>query len=140
MINGKLPAAGEFITALGTTDLPVGLATSSHQHLCELKLGNKPWRKHFHQVICGNHPLLRHGKPAPDIFLLCAQVLGVDPRQCIAFEDSPNGIAAAVAAGMSVIAVNSPYVEREQLNDAILVIDSYHELMPLLQAWQENRA
>jgi len=132
----EMPYAGEFMTALGATDLPVGLATSSHQHLCELKLSNKPWRKHFHQVICGNHPLLRNKKPAPDIFLLCAQTLGVDPQHCIAFEDSPNGIAAAVAAGMSVIAVNSPYVEREQLDDAILVIDSYQELLPLLQAWQ----
>jgi pseudouridine 5'-phosphatase len=115
----EMPDAGAFIDALAQTDLRFGLATSSHQHLCELKLSNKTW-----------------GKPAPDIFLLCAQALGVEPGQCLAFEDSPNGIAAALAAGMSVIAVNSPYVERSQLTDAILVIDRYEELMPLLRDWQ----
>ena len=132
----EMPDAGAFIDALAQTDLRFGLATSSHQHLCELKLSNKTWGKQFHQVICGDHPALKKGKPAPDIFLLCAQALGVEPGQCLAFEDSPNGIAAALAAGMSVIAVNSPYVERSQLTDAILVIDRYEELMPLLRDWQ----
>jgi pseudouridine-5'-monophosphatase len=131
----EMPEAGTFITAVGATTLPLGLATSSHKHLCELKLANKPWRQHFQTIVCGDDPALRHGKPAPDIFLLCAATMGVNPRDCIAFEDSPNGIQAAIAAGMTVIAINSPYVEAEQLNDAVLVIDSYQELLPLLQKW-----
>lgn len=132
----EMPDAGRFITAAGATTIPLGLATSSHQHLCELKLSNKPWRRHFQTIVCGDHPALRQGKPAPDIFLLCAATMGVNPRACIAFEDSPNGIQAATAAGMTVIAISSPYVEAEQLSDAVLVIHSYEELLPLLQQWQ----
>ena len=46
-----------------------------------------------------------HGKPAPDIFLLAARKMGVSPPQCYVFEDSPNGIRAACAAGMKAIMV-----------------------------------
>ena len=46
-----------------------------------------------------------HGKPAPDIFLLAARKMGVPPRGCYVFEDSPNGIRAACAAGMKAVMV-----------------------------------
>lgn len=131
----EITGAGEFITALSQTDLAFGLATSSHQHLCKLKLGDKQWGQYFHQVVCGDHPKLKHGKPDPDIFLLCAEMLSVEPEKCIAFEDSPNGIAAARAAGMLVIAINSPYVTREDLGGAALIIDNYQELQPMLAGW-----
>jgi HAD superfamily hydrolase (TIGR01509 family) len=45
---------------------------------------------------------VKRGKPAPDIFLLAAQINGVDPAKCIVIEDSPTGVAAGVAAGMTV--------------------------------------
>ena len=76
-----------------------------------------------------------NGKPAPDIFLMCARALNVNPSECIAFEDSLNGIESAINAGMQVIAVNSPYVDAADLKQATLVIDRYEELMPLLAAW-----
>ncbi len=46
-------------------------------------------------------------KPAPDPYLLAAKLLGADPAQCVALEDSPNGVASATAAGCQVIAVPS---------------------------------
>lgn len=48
---------------------------------------------------------VRHGKPAPDVFLLAAQRLNVHPGQCLVYEDAPQGIAAALAAGMRVVDV-----------------------------------
>ncbi len=48
---------------------------------------------------------VERGKPAPDLFLLAASRLGVEPAACVVFEDAPLGVAAAVAAGMRVIAV-----------------------------------
>jgi HAD superfamily hydrolase (TIGR01509 family) len=45
------------------------------------------------------------GKPAPDVFLLAAQRLGVDPAACLVYEDSPQGLAGAIAAGMRVVDV-----------------------------------
>jgi HAD superfamily hydrolase (TIGR01509 family) len=47
-------------------------------------------------------------KPAPDLYLLAAERLGAGPEACVALEDSPNGVAAAVAAGMAVVAVPGP--------------------------------
>lgn len=51
----------------------------------------------FDQLCCG--PMVEHGKPEPDIYLFTAQKLGVEPNQCIALEDSPNGIISAYKAG-----------------------------------------
>ena len=48
---------------------------------------------------------MKHGKPAPDIFLLAAVRLGIAPDRCIAFEDAKNGVLSACAAGMAVIGV-----------------------------------
>jgi len=60
----------------------------------------------FEAVVYGDD--MKHGKPAPDIYLETARLLGVPPEQCVAIEDSGNGIRAAKAAGMYCIAVPSP--------------------------------
>ena len=54
-------------------------------------------------VFCG--PQVEHGKPDPDIYLFAAEKLGVEPHQCLAVEDSPNGIKAAYGAGMKTVMV-----------------------------------
>lgn len=53
-----------------------------------------------------------HGKPAPDMFLLAAKLIGVDPRRCLVFEDAEPGIQAALAAGMTVVRVPSRKLSR----------------------------
>jgi len=55
---------------------------------------------------------VEHGKPDPEIYLLVARELGVRPRQCLVIEDSPAGIEAALAAGMEVIAVTTPFTRQ----------------------------
>lgn len=52
---------------------------------------------------------VEHGKPDPEIYLLVARELGVSPRECLVIEDSPTGVKAALAAGMHVIAVSTPF-------------------------------
>jgi beta-phosphoglucomutase-like phosphatase (HAD superfamily) len=81
------------------------------------------------------------GKPAPEPFALAARRLGVDPARCIAFEDSEVGVAAARAAGMTVVATaeaNPPagHPAHQRLDDADAVVPS------LLDAarWLEERA
>jgi HAD superfamily hydrolase (TIGR01509 family) len=66
-------------------------------------------------------------KPAPDLFLLAAERLGVEPAHCLAFEDSPNGVAAARAAGMAVVAVPGPMTAGLDLSAADLVVPSLAE-------------
>lgn len=127
--------AGEFVKKLMEKQVPLGLATSSHKHLCDIKLSNKTWKSAFQSIICGDNAAVKKGKPEPDIFLACAADLGLAAGDCIVFEDSPTGIKAARAAGMRVVAVNSPYVELEDLKDADTVIEGYEEILPMVSRW-----
>ena len=131
----EIPGAGAFVTKLVEKQLPLGLATSSHKHLCDIKPSNKAWKTAFRSIICGDNAAVKKGKPEPDIFLACAADLGLAAGDCIVFEDSPTGIKAARAAGMRVVAVNSPYVELEDLKDADTVIEGYEEILPIVSRW-----
>ena len=70
--------------------------------LTELGLGDC-----FDAIVTG--PEVENGKPAPDIFLLAAQRLGVQPQRCLVFEDSPAGIAAAQRAGCLCVALSTTH-------------------------------
>lgn len=131
----EIEGAGKFVEAVHKKNIQQGIATSSHQHLCELKLAQRNWKNLMSVVICGDNPALKRSKPEPDIFLLCAEKMGVSASECLAFEDSPKGIAAAKAAGMGVIAINSPWVEKSDLNQASLIIDNFHQLESMLASW-----
>ena len=70
----------------------------------------------FDSICCG--PMAKHGKPAPDIYLLAAEKLGLSPKECAAVEDSPNGITSAYRAGMFPIMIpdlSQPDGELEKL-------------------------
>ena len=79
----------------------------------------------FDAVITGDDVTKK--KPEPQIYLVTAERLGVEPARCIVFEDAPAGVAAAKAAGMTCVAVTSS-VDADQLPDADLVVDSLAEL------------
>lgn len=78
--------------------------------------------KFFSAVICGD--MVETGKPAPDIYLTAARELGLHPEECAAFEDSPNGIKAAHAAGCHAIMIPD--------------MTQPDEIKPLLSAVYEN--
>ena len=96
-----LPGIRDFLTWLNAQGVRTAVASSSNT---SSGLANRfDLTKHFGVVIDGNMKLPR--KPAPDTFLLAAKMLGVEPKDCIVFEDSLAGIQAAVNAGMPVVAV-----------------------------------
>ena len=70
------------------------------------------------------------GKPAPDIYLRAARLMGIEPRDCVAYEDSVHGIQAATAAGIYVIGIDRSGQQRLRAAGAAMVIDDfmYHEL------------
>jgi beta-phosphoglucomutase-like phosphatase (HAD superfamily) len=70
-----------------------------------LKAAAHPWLEPIRTRVHGDDPELKAGKPAPDVFLLAAERLGVRPSQCWAFEDSLAGARSAVAAGCQVMVV-----------------------------------
>jgi HAD superfamily hydrolase (TIGR01509 family) len=75
---------------------------------------------------------VEHGKPAPDLFLYAAKRIGVEPAACVVVEDSPFGVEAARAAGMTAFAYAGGVVPAERLQDADVVFDDMRELPRLL--------
>ena len=97
-----MPGAPELVARCQARGLPMALATSSSRSAVELKASPHPWLQLIQVRVHGDDPQLRNGKPAPDVFLLAAERLGVNASECWAFEDSPAGVQAALAAGCTV--------------------------------------
>jgi HAD superfamily hydrolase (TIGR01509 family) len=95
------------IDRLIRSGIAMALATSAPEAnvahtLCELELAEA-----FSVIVRGDE--VPRGKPAPDVFIEAARRLGVDPEDCLVFEDAPMGIAAAHAAGMRVVALTTSF-------------------------------
>ncbi|MGK7865080.1 HAD family hydrolase [Falsiroseomonas sp. E2-1-a4] len=97
------PGVTELLDRLDALRLPRAICTSSaHADVAE-NLALHRLEGRFQAVVAAGD--YAHGKPAPDPFLRAAEVLRVAPRNCLALEDSPNGVRAAAAAGMRTVMV-----------------------------------
>ncbi len=93
----------ELLDLLDLLGLPRAIATSSAHHQVEHHLAGFDLHRRFNAVVAqGDYA---RGKPAPDPYLLAAERLGVAPQDCLALEDSHNGIRSAHAAGMMAVMV-----------------------------------
>jgi HAD superfamily hydrolase (TIGR01509 family) len=97
-----LPGAEQAVRALAAR-WPLGLASSSNREIIDLVLERSGFGDAFRVTVSSEE--VERGKPAPDVYLEAASRLGVDAARCVAVEDSSNGLRAAAAAGMAVIAV-----------------------------------
>jgi HAD superfamily hydrolase (TIGR01509 family) len=79
----------------------VAVASGGRRHIVQRTLGAAGLEGLFHHVVTMDD--VKRGKPAPDLFLLAAERMGVEPRRCIVFEDGILGIEAAQAAGMQAV-------------------------------------
>lgn len=98
-----MPGAHDIIARARLAGLPIGLATSGMRIHVDISLGETALAGLFDSETTGDE--VTRGKPAPDLFLLAADRLGVAPADAVVLEDSPLGIEAAKAAGMQAIAV-----------------------------------
>jgi HAD superfamily hydrolase (TIGR01509 family) len=107
---------------------PLGLASSSPREVIAFVLQRSGLDRLFQAWVSSDD--VACGKPAPDVYLRCCELLGLAPQSCVAVEDSRFGIRAAKAAGMKVIAVrtlNFP-LDGETLDLADTVVDSIDRL------------
>ena len=89
----------------------MALATSAPAENVKLVFAKTKLKKYFDFVIDASG--VTNGKPAPDIFLKAAKKLGVRPKNCVVFEDAPNGVRAARQARMRVVAVTTTYTKKQ---------------------------
>jgi pseudouridine 5'-phosphatase len=124
-----IAGAEAFTRELHRRKIPIAVATSTDAPLFEIKTGrHREWFSIFSSIVCGDHPRILRGKPAPDIFLITAELMGVSPESCVVIEDSPNGLAAAIAAGMRAIGFPDPHMDRARYAGADFVVGSFAEL------------
>ncbi|MDD5147653.1 MAG: HAD family phosphatase [Candidatus Daviesbacteria bacterium] len=121
----SIPNSLKFIDILLENKFVLGLASSAPSRIINLVLETLEIKKKFKEVVCTEE--VEHGKPAPDIFLLAAKKLEIDPQDCIVIEDAPRGIQAAKAAGMKCIAITTTH-PRGELIGADKIIDSFDEI------------
>jgi HAD superfamily hydrolase (TIGR01509 family) len=107
--------------------IPLALASSSYSDVIEIILQKTGLKNCFEVVV--DSEMAGSSKPEPDIFLLTAKKLKVEPENCLVIEDSKNGIAAAKAAGMFCVAFAGPGSELQDQRQANLVISDFSELL-----------
>jgi beta-phosphoglucomutase family hydrolase len=110
---------------------PMGLASNAEPENVALVLDRAALRPYFRAVVDGHQ--VRNPKPHPEVYLRAAELLQVEPANCIVFEDSFSGVAAAVAAGMRVIGLSTTY---GNLPGTHITIDNFlsTDLDPWLQS------
>ena len=106
-----MPGAAELIAFARSLGLRMALATSNLRRHVDVTLAEVALAGLFDAEVTGDE--VTHGKPAPDVFLLAAERLGVEPAASVVLEDAPVGIEAAAAAGMRSICV--PHVRSRDL-------------------------
>ena len=93
----------ELLDYLKAHKIRIAVATATSRDRAEMYLNRIHALEYFDAVICGD--MVKNGKPEPDIYLTAANELGLPPSECAAFEDSPNGLKSAFAAGCKVIMI-----------------------------------
>jgi HAD superfamily hydrolase (TIGR01509 family) len=121
-----LPGVEALLATLRERGVPIGLATSSLKEWVEALLGGASLPLERFDVLVWRQ-MVAKSKPAPDLYLKAAELLGIPATQCIAVEDTPPGIAAAQAAGMYAVQVRASSTAFPPLDSADLVLETLVE-------------
>ncbi|MEJ1167633.1 HAD family hydrolase [Variovorax sp. CCNWLW235] len=133
------PGAAELLTALRGRGTRCAVASSSSSGQIQACLGSLDVLHHF-EAFAGGDEVAR-AKPDPALYLLAAERLGVEPAECVAFEDSENGAKAALAAGLRVVIVpDLKHPPELIIGQAFRVLDSLHDAMAHVPLWFPTRA
>ena len=122
-----MPGATRLLEWLSGGGIPIALATSARREETMQDLETMNWKRHFSAIVTAED--VKFHKPAPDVYLLAAQRLNLDPCQCYAFEDGVNGATSAMAAGMQVIFVRDDRFGLTPPNSVKRIINSLEKLV-----------
>jgi beta-phosphoglucomutase family hydrolase len=113
------PIAGlrQWLDLLRRNQIKIGLGTAADYSNTDFTLDTLSLRPYFDVIVTSD--LVPEGKPSPAVYLYAARQLGVNPEQCVVFEDTFSGVAAGKAAGMKVIAVTTMHAPHEWLDKGV---------------------
>jgi HAD superfamily hydrolase (TIGR01509 family) len=117
-----MPGLAQWIGLLQESGLPFGLATSSQRKFVDIILAQTDWAKSLAFTLTGDD--VTRGKPDPQMYLMAAERLEIDPTKMLVLEDSGNGCAAAVAAEAYTVAIPSEHTREQPFSGAKLVASS----------------
>jgi beta-phosphoglucomutase family hydrolase len=120
-----LPGVLKLLSQLHDRGVKMAIASSAVIENLRLIVGSLGIEKYFAAIITGHE--VTESKPSPQVFLLAAQRLGVEPANSIVFEDAVAGVKAAKRAGMHCVAITNSH-SRENLKAADLIVDSLEEV------------
>ena len=118
------PGVEALLDEADAAGIPCAVASSSAHDWVDSHLERLGLLHRFASVRCRDDVEPGRTKPAPDLFLAACDAVGADPTASVALEDSPNGVAGAVAAGMTVVGVAAGMTEGLPLLGAHLVVPS----------------
>jgi len=123
------PGVTDLLTSIRARGQRLAIATTtSHGNIDALlsrALGPR-WAKDFDAIVAGDD--VRHKKPAPDVYLEVLSRLNLTSSDCVAIEDSANGLIAASGAGIPVLITRSMYFRDDDFSAALMVLDDLSEL------------
>ena len=131
----KMPNVEELLVYLKENNYKIAVASSSNINHIENNMEKTGLRKYIDKIASGQE--VSNGKPAPDVFLLAAERLGVKPENCLVLEDSKSGIKAGCASGATVFMIPDMFKPDEEcLEIANRILKNLGEVISILE--EEN--
>ena len=131
--KGMPPIEGaKEVVEYATKNFKCAVASSATRDFINFLLGKMGFEKMLNVIVSNDDVPPGRGKPHPDIFLLAAEKLGVDPENCLVIEDASHGVHAAKAAGMMCIGFKNPGSGEQDLEAADWVVGRMEEINQIL--------
>ncbi|HCT98281.1 MULTISPECIES: HAD family hydrolase [Lactobacillales] len=118
--------AQDFIKKLSDAGFQMAVASSSPKKDINHVMSSLDLNDHFKYLVSGEE--VENSKPAPDVFLLAADLLNSKPEDCVVIEDTKNGVLAGKAAGMYTIGFNNPDYPDQDLSAADQIVTSFKQI------------
>jgi HAD superfamily hydrolase (TIGR01509 family) len=123
------PGISDYLAEAERRGLKRAIVSSSSNRWIDMHLARLERAVGWDAIVAANHDAAR-AKPRPDLYLEACELIGVPPAEAIAFEDSPNGVRAARAAGIFCVGIPNDVTRSLGLDEADLVLDSLADLPP----------
>jgi beta-phosphoglucomutase len=122
----------QFLRDAADQNIPMAIGSAAILFNVDYILDNLAIRPYISAVVCADDVAV--SKPDPETFLKCASKLGVDPENCIVFEDNPKGVESALRAGMNAVVLTTMHEEHEfdHLPNVLAVVENYND--PFIKA------